>query len=151
MIIFTLREIIVSMIITEFVRTKMTITDDEHDLAFLHHHHRLKNHNHRKFFIIIIVLIIFTKNPSSLSTVNSQLRPLYSTWAIHFFTLVELSTSVTIGLLIITPTFELQRGLWQRSQLPRRLARPCCRRRSRGKKPPLDYHHHDMINVSMVN
>ena len=24
----------------------MTITDDEHDLAFLHHHHdRLKNHN----------------------------------------------------------------------------------------------------------
>ena len=31
--------------------------------------------------------MVLTKNPSSLSTVNSQLRPLYSTWAIHFFTL----------------------------------------------------------------
>ena len=32
-------------------------------------------------------MMVLTKNPSSLSTVNSQLRPLYSTWAIHFFTL----------------------------------------------------------------
>ena len=42
---------------------------------------------------MIIIIILLTKNPSSLSTVNSQLRPLYSTWAIHFFTLIGTSSS----------------------------------------------------------
>ena len=63
MIIFTFREIIVSMIITEFVRRKMTITDDEHDLAFLHHHHRLKNHNRQNSPSLLLFKSYSPKTP----------------------------------------------------------------------------------------